>query len=152
VTSRRGVLVVGVYTWIMTVFFGASLSDVVYATQISGDLTEVGDFHLLVVALAVVAGIVALAAAWKRRTAAFVLAGSLALVVAEILVPALLGPAIRDVEGGLGLRVGPWIRLGAAMAASVLAFVGWWTYARAAPREAQRAEAGEDVPGSWPAR
>ena len=108
--------------------FGAVLLDVAYANQVPGNSAvvpaEVSDFLLGVACLTVLAGIGAIAAAWGWTPARYLLVASLVVVVVSLLTPALLSGIIRDAEGALGVRVGPWVRLGEAGLPSILAFVG----------------------------
>lgn len=113
---RLGLLLVGLYAWTVTMAFGVTLVDVVYAAQLS-DLSaviqgEVRDFLLGLTALTLLTATTAVAAAWGWAPARYPVVASLAVLVIGLLTPALLSDAIRDVEGALTLRVGPWVRLG----------------------------------------
>ena len=120
----------GLYAWTVTIAFGAVLLDVVYAAQFPSDATvvpaEVSDFLLGVAALTVLAGIGAIAASWGWKPARYLLVASLLVVVVGLLTPALLSGLARDAESALGVRIGPWVRLGECGLASILAFIGLW--------------------------
>jgi hypothetical protein len=128
--QQPGILLVGLYAWIVAMAFGASLLDVVYAAHVPGDSTvdlgEVSDLLLGITALTVLAAIGAITASWGWKTARYLLVASLVVVVAELLTPAVLSQLVRDAEGGLRISIGPWVRLGESLLASVLAFVGLW--------------------------
>jgi hypothetical protein len=81
----------------------------------------VGDLLLAIAALAVLTGIGAVAGTWGRKPARYLLLASLAVVVVGVLTPALVADIVRDAEGALGVRVGPWVRLGEGGLASTLA-------------------------------
>jgi hypothetical protein len=108
--------------------FGAVLIDVVYANLMSTSapevLAEVRDFLLVLAAVAVLTAIGAIAAAWDHKPARYALVASFVLVVFAVLAPAILSGIIDEAERALGVRVGPWLRIGDAGLASVLAFVG----------------------------
>jgi hypothetical protein len=121
-------MVVGLYAWTATVAFGAVLVDVVYAAQASTGATsvpgEAADLQLGVVAVTLLMAIGAVAVSWDRRPARDPLLASLVVVVAALVTPLVLSGPVGDAEAALGVRIGPWLRLGVAGLASVLAFVG----------------------------
>ncbi len=125
---QPGLSLVGLYAWTVTMAFGATLLDAVYASRIATDspliLAGVGDFLLGVAALSVLFALAAIAASWELKPARYLLVASLVVVVIGLLTPALLSETIRDAERALGLRVGPWVRLGESGLASILAFIG----------------------------
>jgi hypothetical protein len=72
ILGRISLLVVGFYTWIATVFFGAVLLDTVYANLIpeaSTAFSEVSDFLLLIGFVTFLAAIGAIAFSWKSSKA-----------------------------------------------------------------------------------
>lgn len=121
---------VGFYAWVVTAAFGATLMDVAYAAQVAGDravvLGDVSDLLLAVTAMTVVVAIGAIAVCWGRKRARNLLIASLAVVAVGLLTPILLSGIVRGAEDLLDLRVGPWVRLGEAGLASILAFAGLW--------------------------
>jgi hypothetical protein len=133
--NRWQFLVAGLYTWIASVFFGAVLLDIVYFNAASSALapdetimlfTEAADFLLLILALTLLAGIGAVAAAWKVGSARNLFVASLLLVIAEFLAPMLLFSIIEMAQASLGFNVGSWVRLTLSALASILAFLGSW--------------------------
>jgi hypothetical protein len=136
VTLRVGPLLVGFYAWIVAVSCGAILLDVVYARLAADVVTDVRDLLLGIVAVTIVAGVGAVAAAWTFAAPRYLLLASVVLVVVEPLVPALLSGVVRDAEGALGVAIGPWIRIGGSGLASVLAFFGLWAFGRATAGDA----------------
>jgi hypothetical protein len=125
---QPGPLLVGLYAWTVTVAFGAVLLDIVDATQVprssAAVLAEGSDLLLGLASLTVLAGIGAIAASWEWKPARYLVVASLVVVVAAVLTPAVLSDVIQEAERALGVRVGPWVRLGAGGLASILAFVG----------------------------
>jgi hypothetical protein len=124
-----GLLVVGVYAWAATVALGATLLDVVYAAQPDGGSTavpaEAGDLLLALWAGTVVIAIAAVVASRGNRQAQLLLVASLAVVLVGMLIPAASGLGV-DVEQSIGIRVGPWLRLGVTALPSILAFAALW--------------------------
>lgn len=126
---RLGRIAVGFYAWAVTTAFGAALIDVVYARDASDGSTliraEASDVLLAIAALTVLAAAGAIAATWDRGRARTYVVASFAVVIAGLLTPTLLGAAVGPAEHG-SLGVGPWLRLGEAGLASLLAFIGLW--------------------------
>lgn len=117
-------LIVATYAWVATVLFGAIALDVAYARAASAELADVRDLLLGIVAVAIVAGIGAVAASWTWERTRYLLLASLVLVIAELLAPALLSGVVGEAEASSGFSVGPWIRLAGGAGASLLAFAG----------------------------
>jgi hypothetical protein len=133
--NRWQFLVAGLYTWIASVFFGAVLLDIVYFNTASSNLapdetimlfSEAADFLLLILVLTLLAGMGAVAAAWKVAPSRNLFIASLLLVVAEFLAPMLLFSIIEMAQASLGFNVGSWVRLTLSALASILAFLGSW--------------------------
>jgi hypothetical protein len=129
----------GLYAWLLAAFSGATLLDIVYAGQRArGDpaqlahlFAEASDFLLELGAVTLLAGLATVAAAWRWRTARFLLASSV-IILALLLVAA---PMASALVGGLDevfrLGIGPWLRLGSVGLASATAFIGLgqvWRY------------------------
>jgi hypothetical protein len=133
---QLGGLLVGLYVWTVTTMFGATVVDVVYAAQVPGRATgaqaEVADFLLVLAGLTVLAAIAAVAASWEWTPARWPIVASLAFVVLGLVGPALLLDVVREAETASGVRLGPWLRVGFAGLASLLAFLGPWAYWRKA--------------------
>jgi hypothetical protein len=128
-------LLAAFYTWTASVFFGAVLLDIVYFNAASNSLapaetimlfSEVADFLLLILALTLLAGMVAVGAAWKVRPARNLFIASLLLVVAEFMVPMLFFSIIEIAQASLGFNVGSWVRLTLSVLPPILAFLGLW--------------------------
>jgi len=128
-------LLAAFYTWIASVFFGAVLLDIVYFNAASSSLapaetlmlfSEAADFLLLILALTLLAGMVAVGAAWKVRPARNLFIASLLLVVAEFLAPMLFFSIIETAQASLGFNVGSWVRLTLSALPPILAFLGLW--------------------------
>jgi hypothetical protein len=125
----------GLYAWIVSTFFGAILVDVVYSHIASSDLapsetrtifSQVADFLLFVSALALLAGIGAIASSWSLASARNVFIASLLFVMLEFMTPMLFFSLLQNAQVNLGLDLGMWIRLIGSALSSILAFVGLW--------------------------
>ena len=128
-------LLAAFYTWTASVFFGAVLLDIVYFNAASSSLapaetlmlfSEAADFLLLILALTLLAGMVAVGAAWKVRPARSLFIASLLLVVAEFLAPMLFFSIIETAQASLGFNMGSWVRLTLSALPPILAFLGLW--------------------------
>ena len=128
-------LLAALYAWIASVFFGAVLLDIVYFNAASSALkpsetimlfSEAADFLLLILALTLLAGTVAVVAAWKAAPARNLFIASLLLVVAEYLAPMLLFSIIEMAQSSMGFNVGSWVRLTLSALPPILAFLGLW--------------------------
>jgi hypothetical protein len=120
-------LLAGVYAWLYAVFFGLVVLDVVYAGTLraglgasvaDGILSEISDFLLLPYALLVLAGVLALSVGWPVRGVRYLLAISLLLPAAALVIAAVFGPALEAAS------LGSAIRLLVCLGGSVLAMIG----------------------------
>lgn len=130
-----GSLAVGSYAWIVAIFFGMILLDVAYAKSLRGSsgmatvatvFSDVSDYLLLVGALAVLTGLSAIVLSWNSRWARNCLIGSLLVLATEFLVPVFLA---GNVPGS-----GHWIRITINAAASILAFLGAYSFYTSGPK------------------
>jgi hypothetical protein len=128
-------LLAALYTWTASVFFGAVLLDIVYFNAASSTIApadtiklymEAADFLLLILALTLLAGMVAVGAAWKVAPARNLFIASLLLVVAEFLSPVLFFDVIEAMRVSLGFDAGSWVRLILSALPPILAFLGLW--------------------------
>jgi hypothetical protein len=129
-----GRLVAAVYAWILAIFVGAVLLDIVYSGLLEGVggclnlpavYSEVADFLLIPGSLAVLSGLAAIVTSWHVRLARNLFLASLVLLVGfEFLLPVFLFPALRTSAGPSFLGLGPWIRLVPTALASILALAG----------------------------
>jgi hypothetical protein len=131
-------LVVGLYAWAVTVFFGAVLLDVAYsrAAPEAAAAADGRDLLLLVGGSALLVGLGAVAASWDAPTARALLIASLVVVSLEFVV-APLAPRLVDDLADTG--IGSWLRLAIDGSASLLAFVGSYTFCRSAVGQAPAA-------------
>jgi hypothetical protein len=125
---RLRALLVGFYAWMAAASFGLTALDVVYAGAIRGALgpgsvavvfNEPADFLLAFGALAMAAGVAALALTWQSPLVRNLLAASAVLTVLMPLAPVLLQPLVEAAGAGARLRL-----LGAA-AVSLTAFLAF---------------------------
>lgn len=132
--EKLGSLVVGLYAWVITAFFGAVLLDVVYANVTPGAaaaFSEAADFLLLVGAVTVLAALGAIGLSWNSRVARILFIASLLIIALEFLAPAFLSSFLRDV----GSAWGTGIRITINGLASVLAFIGLYEFYRQETRK-----------------
>ncbi len=124
-------LLAGLYTWIATIFFGATLLDIVYArlasrtfqpSETAPIFSEIADFLLVIGALTVLTALGAVGSAWHLGSARNLYIASLFFVIA----PMLFYGLIAAVQAGLGLNIGMWVRLATSALSSLLAFIGLW--------------------------
>jgi len=129
-----GRLLSGCYAWILAVFLGAVLLDIVYASLLDAVegfragpfvYSEVSDFLLFLGALTVLFALAAIVLSWPVTSARnLFLASVLLLVGFEFLAPLLLFPVLRSSQGSSAPGLGPFIRLAPTALASLLAFAG----------------------------
>ncbi len=114
----------GLFTWIVTIFFGMILLDVVYANLVPKSavaISEVTDLLLLIGALTILAAIGAIAFSWNASLARNFFIASLILLLLEFLAPTLPSPLIGDTQGS---TLSTAIRLVISGSASLLALFG----------------------------
>ena len=125
----------GLYTWIVSIFFGAILLDIVYSNTVRSTLkpsetaalfSEGADFLLLIGTLTIIAAIGAICSSWSLGFVRNLFIASILFVVLEFLTPMLFFSLIQMAQINLGLNVGSWVRLSGSALSSILAFVGLW--------------------------
>jgi hypothetical protein len=122
-------LVGGLYAWSVAVFFGAVLLDVVYSKLLDkasesvaqSVYGEVSDFLLILGAFSIIAALAAIGFSWSNRSATYLLASSLAVLLSEFLGPIVLFPLVRTLPDSSILAIGPLFRLVPIALASLLA-------------------------------
>ena len=127
----------GVYAGIVTALLLATAADLRQAAQGGTDglarVSGMGDLLLLATTFAILAGLGAVAATYERRRALVLYAASLVFLVAGLLTLPVLSGAIEDAERATGVAIGPWIRIGESILATILAWAGVWASRREAP-------------------
>lgn len=127
--EKAGLMAVGVYAWIVTVFFGAVLLDVIYSTLLGAPTADpvisevfsgVSDFLLRIGFITVLAALSAIGFSWKSKDARMFFIASLAVLFIEFLAPSFLSEET--------LNSGYWIRLSINGTASVLAMFGLFRF------------------------
>jgi hypothetical protein len=130
IPERISSFIVGFYTWIVTVFFGAVLLDTVYANSIpeaSTAFSEVSDFLLLIYFVTFLAAVGAITFSWKSNKARNFFLASLAIFLFEFLIPVFFAVLIEDIDvSGLATA----IRIILNGLASLLALIGLYNYYR----------------------
>jgi hypothetical protein len=128
-------LIASLYTWIVSLFFGAILLDVAYSnlafnalqpTERASMFSEVADFLLLIGGFTLLTAVGAIGSSWNLGSPRYWFIASALFIVAEFLVPMLFFPLVQSIGENLGVNVGPMIRLSGNGLASILAFIGLW--------------------------
>jgi len=128
--KRPGALLIGLYVWILTVFLGMILIDILYSRLVpeaEQAFSEVSDFLLLIGFATLLSALAAIAVSWKSKAARILIFSSFVVVLLEFLVPAFLSPFIQNPQG---LTIGPWLRVIPSGGASLLALLGMDRYYR----------------------
>jgi hypothetical protein len=121
---------IALYAWILTIFFGMVLLDIIYANLVpeaKAAFSAVSDFFLLVGFATLLLAAAAIAFSWANGAARNLLIASLFVLLLEFAIPIFLSPFIRAAQG---LAIGPWLRIIPTGAASLLALLGMQQYAR----------------------
>jgi hypothetical protein len=130
-------IVGGVYSWTITIYFGAVLLDVVYSRLLNSSLgtgaqaayNEVSDLLLLIGGFALLAGFLAIGLSWDVPAARNLFATSLLVVlVPELLTVMVLFPLSRTSPEAPILAYGPLIRLGPIGLGSVIGFLAFGSW------------------------
>jgi hypothetical protein len=122
-------LLVALYAWFVSAFFGAVLIDVAYARLLRGVSAAVlqpvyrgvSDFLLILGAFSVVAALAAITVSLSVRPAAYLLTASVLLLGSEFLVPIFLFPMLRTSPDATIPAIVPALRLLPIALASLLA-------------------------------
>jgi hypothetical protein len=121
-------VVVGLYVWVVTVFFGAVLLDVVYsnlAPETTTAFSKVADFLLRIGVVSVLAALGAIVLSWKSGIARAFFVASLAVISFEFTVPIFFSQFLQDTQGSI-LTSG--LRIAISGLASILAFTGMYKF------------------------
>jgi hypothetical protein len=130
IQERISSFLVGFYTWIVTVFFGAVLFDTAYSKLIpeaSAAFSEISDFLLLIGFVTVLAGVGAIASSWKLSGARNFFIASLVIILFEFLIPVFLSQLIQDTQAS---GLGTLFRIILNGMASMLAMLGLYKFYR----------------------
>jgi len=133
-SSRLGSLVIGVYGWVVTVFFGGVLLDIAYSQLLLGNpefserklaFSVISDLLLMISGVVIVTAIGAIAFAWEARISRNLFAASLMIFLFGLLIPVIFSPFI---QGAQNVSFGPYLRLLLNGSASIITFVGLYTF------------------------
>jgi hypothetical protein len=122
-----GAFAAGFYTWIVSIFFGAVLLDVVYSnllghmfgpSETAKIFSEVSDFLLPIGFVTVLTALSAIGFSWKSAASRNLFIASLIILFIEFLAPAVLSEE--------ALNSGYWIRLLVNGTASILSVIGFY--------------------------
>ena len=129
-------LLAGLYAWIVSVYFGAILLDIVYSrfasdvlkpSETTAMFSQVADLLIFMGMVTILAAICAIVSSWNLHSARNLFIASILLFASiEFLVPILFSWLIQTVQTNLGLNIGTWFRFISSGLSSVLAFAGLW--------------------------
>jgi hypothetical protein len=132
--DKFGSLAAGFYAWIVAIFFGGILLDIMYSNSIKDSLSisessnvfsDVADGLLWLGVVVVLAAIGAVAFSWKSRTARSLFIASLLMISLEFITPVFFSRLFQDTQH---LSIGPWLRITLSGLASLLGFTGMFAY------------------------
>jgi hypothetical protein len=132
VNERIRFLLVGLYAWLASIYFGGIMLDKLYANYLEGILgasesemvfSEVSDTLLCIGFVMVIIAIGAIAVSWKSGIARKLFIASLLVFLFEFLIP-IYSSFIKNTQEL------SWIRLFPSGIASILAFIGLYKYYR----------------------
>lgn len=130
ILNRIGYLIVGFYTWIVTIYFGAVLLDIDYANSIPEArvaASESADFLLLIAFVTFLAAVGAIIFSWKSSAARNYFVASFLILIFEFLIPLFFSQIIKAIPGA---GAGTSIRLIMNGMASMLAMIGLYKFIR----------------------
>jgi len=125
-----GSFLVGVYVWVLTIFFGMVLLDILYSNLVpeaAAAFSEVSDFLLLIGFVTLLCAVAAIALTWQSSTARNLLIASLLVILMEFLTPVFFSPFIQNTQA---TTIGPWLRIIPGGLSSILALIGMYQYGR----------------------
>jgi hypothetical protein len=123
-----GSFFIGFYTWIVTIYFGAVLLDVVYANSVPESTaapSESADFLLLIAFVTFLAALGAIIFSWKSSAARIYFIASFIIWIFEFLMPLFFSQLIKGTQGA-----GTSIRLIMNGMGSILAMIGLYKFFR----------------------
>jgi hypothetical protein len=135
--KKSAYLLIGLYAWIVSIFFGAILMDIVYSRAASIDLdpfdtatlfSQGADFLLLLSTLTLLAGVAAIIFTWSYPSPRNLLIASLFFVAAELFIPPSFGSFLFRLQTAWGIHIGTWVRLVESVFSSILAFISLWRF------------------------
>jgi hypothetical protein len=128
-----GRILAGIYAWLLAVFFGSVLLDVVYSRLLksaegfpagSPVFGEVADFLLILGAVTFLFALAAFVFSFGSAPARNLFLASFLLLGFEFVAPVILSPLLQGQMASSISALGPWLRLVPSGLASVLAFAG----------------------------
>ena len=127
--KKIGSFFVGLYAWIINIFFGAILLDIVYSNLIVSRnieaaeiFEEVSDFLLIIGTVVIIAAILSIVLSWKFKIARYLFIASLLIILFEFLAPVILSQFVQEFSNG------QWLRLSISGLASILASIGLYYF------------------------
>jgi len=123
--KRMGTFLVGLYFWVLTIYFGMVLLDILYARLAPGATTafaKVSDILLQVNLVILLAAVITIAFSKKSKITRDLIIASQLILLFEFLIPAFFTLFGLNSQGLTAL--GPWLRIIPGVAASILALIG----------------------------
>jgi hypothetical protein len=127
--KKIGSFFVGLYAWIINIFFGAILLDIVYSNLIVSRnieaveiFEEVSDFLLIIGVVVIIAAAVSIVLSWKLKIARYLFIASLLIILFEFLTPVIFFQFVQEFGNG------QLIRLSISGLASILASIGLYYF------------------------
>ena len=130
IQKRSGSFLVGLYFWVLTIYFGMVLLDIFYARLVPGAINafrEVSDLLLMINFVALLLAMIAIAFSKKSKNVINLIIASQLILFLEFLIPALFSILGLDTQGN---SIGPWLRIIPGAASSIVAFIGMVQYNR----------------------
>ena len=134
--SRFGSLVIGFYAWVISVFFGGILIDIVYSKFLlhtlsvsvsTATFSHVSDILLCLGGVAILAASGSIILSWNSRVARNLFIASLLILIFEFITPVLFSQFMLLSQSD---NLGSWIRIVISGSASLLAYIGLRVYYR----------------------
>ena len=120
---------IGLYVWVIGIFFGAILLDIVYSNLIVSRnietaeiFEEVSDFLLILGAVVIIAAVVSIVLSWKSKIARNLFIASFLIIIFEFLGPLIFSKFVQEFSSG------QWIRLAISGLASMFASTGLYYF------------------------
>ena len=130
IPKRTGSFLVGLYFWVLTIYFGMVLLDIFYARQVpeaTNAFREIADILLMVNFVALLSAMVAIAISRKSKKVINLLITSPLIFFLEFLIPAIFSIFGLNTQS---ISIGPWLRIIPGAAASILALIAMVEYDR----------------------
>ena len=126
--KRLGSYLIGLYFWVLTIYFGMTLLDIFYARLAPDAVSafrQVSDILLMFNFVILLSAFVMLAIARKFKNVQNLIITSQLILFLEFLIPAFVSLVGLNLTGS---PIGPWLRIIPGAAASIVALVAMLQY------------------------